>query len=155
MMARKKRSDSVDTRTEIMKMAVKGILPPAYVALETEEMPFWNAITEARAEWTKVDLIHAANLARTMQRIEHETKMLKEEGSVVVNHRGTQIMNPRFSALETLSRRSVMLSAKLQVHSAATIGEIENNKNKNAKKRKSIEAMTEDEDDLIGKPVSH
>jgi hypothetical protein len=153
-MTNKTRSDDRDFQTEIMRAAAKGVQPPTYVELKPEHMSYWNAITEARAEWTKIDLIHAANLARTMYSIEYETKMLDREGSILENARGTPVMNPRFAILEQLSRRAVALSAKLQVHAAATIGEVENNKKKNKAKQKAVKAVESmDEDDLLAKPV--
>lgn len=145
------RSDDLDFQKEIMEQAVKGIKPPTFVELKPEHMSYWNAITQARAEWTDIDLIHAANLARTLYSIDDETRKLEREGSVVRNAKGTQVMNPRFSILEQLSRRSVALSAKLQVHAAATIGEVENNKKKNKVKQKAVKAleMINDEDDFL------
>lgn len=147
----KTRSDDRNFQTEIMKSAAKGVQPPTFVELQPEHMSYWNAITQARAEWTQIDLIHAANLARTLYNIDEETRALEHEGSVLLNARGTPVMNPRFSILEQLSRRSVALSAKLQVHAAATIGEVENNKKKNKAKQKAVKALEsmDDEDDFL------
>lgn len=150
------RSDDPNFQRQMIEMATQGVKPPTYVDIKPEHMSYWNAITEARANWTKIDLIHAANLARTLYMIEEETKMLDMEGSVVINQRGTQIANPRFSILEQLSRRSVALSAKIQVHAAATIGEVENTRKKNAVKQKAVNTMNarDDEDDfLLAKPT--
>ena len=152
----KTRSDDLDFQKEIMRVAAQGIQPPTYVEVKPEHMSYWNAITEARAEWTKVDLIHAANLARTMYSIEYETKELQSEGSILINARGTPVMNPRFAILEQLSRRAVALSAKLQVHAAATIGEVENNKKKNKAKQKAVAAldnMDNEDDFLLAQPT--
>jgi hypothetical protein len=153
-----KRSDSAHVQTQIMKDAVLGVQPPDCVRLDERHMPFFKYITEARAQWTNIDLIHAANLARCMYEIEYESAMLEDEGSVIMGGKNgtTRVMNPRFSALETLSRRSVAISAKIQVHAAATIGEVENNKNKNAAKQKSVSVMQDldDDDMLIGRPVN-
>lgn len=144
------RSDS--TASNIVADSMKKITPP--LPLENFELPFWEAITSARATWTNIDLMHAVNLARCMASIENNQKLLREEGDVLVNARGTQIMNPRFTVLEQLSRRSVSLSSKIQVHAAATIGESENNRNKNAAKNKAGQALEveEDADTLIARP---
>lgn len=146
----KKRSDSAHTMTEIAASAIKLKQPP--LPLEEKELQFWNAIIEARHTWNNIDMMHACNLARTMCSIEENTKLLKEEGDVVWNTRGTQIMNPRFSVLEQLSRRSVAISQKLQVHAQATIGKPEDNKNKNAAKNKMAQAFEDADDDLIARP---
>lgn len=152
MMA-KKRSDSLHVQSEIMMAAVKGISPPDCVRLDQNEMPFWEAITAARSEWTTVDLIHAANLARCLASIENNQRMLKVEGDVIENARGTPVMNPRFSVLEQLSRRAVAVSSKIQVHAAATIGESKLSRGKNAAKREAVEAFDDlGDDDLIARP---
>lgn len=150
------RSDNPEFQAELLRQTSTGVEPPSFVEIGLEHMPFWNAVTEARATWTKVDLIHAANLARTLYQIEEETRGLAEEGTVIENSRGTMVMNPRHSILETLSRRAVAISTKIQVHAAATIGETENNRRKNKAKQKAVRAhemMEDDEDDLLAKPA--
>lgn len=151
-----KRSDSTHVKTEIMQKALKGIQPPDCVDLRDIDMPFWVAITQARHEWTIVDLIHAANLARTMADIEEETRLLHEEGSIIWGGKNgtTRVKNPRADLLETLSRRSVAVSAKIQVHAAATQGESKLSKGKNSSKRESIEAFQDDDEALIGRPYN-
>lgn len=154
-MARKKRADSAHVHSEIMQAAVKSIPVPDCVKLDKKHMPFWNAITAARSEWTTVDLIHAANLARCMCSIEENQNKLAKEGDVIDNARGTPVMNPRFTILEQLSRRSVSLSSKIQVHAAATVGEAKLSRGKNTAKRNAIEAFEElGDDDLIARPVN-
>lgn len=149
----RKRADSAHEQSKIMADALKGKKPPAHLKLREGDEPFWNAIINARAEWTDVDLAHAANLARCQADIETVQKMLDQEGMVVKNERGTMVANARFAILETLSRRSVAISSKIQVHAAATIGESKLSNGKNKAKRKSLEAMEEvEDDDLIARP---
>lgn len=151
----KNRADSAHIISEITTAATKRIEPPECVKLDEEHIPFWDIITKPRHEWTDIDLVHAANLARCLYSIEENTRLLKLEGDVVENARGTQVMNPRFSALEQLSRRSVALSQKLQIHALATMGNPRDNRKKNAVKRNAIEAfgVDKDEDDLIARPI--
>lgn len=147
-----KRSDTI--KTEISAEAAKKIVPPPHIKLREQDLPFWQAITAVRFNWTDVDLAHAANLARCQADIEENQRLLDKEGSVLENARGTPVMNPRFTVLEQLSRRSVSLSSKIQVHAAATIGEVENNKNKNAAKIRAGQAFddNQEEDALISRP---
>lgn len=150
------RSDDPDFRKQIMEQALNGIKPPTYVHLEPEHMSYWRIITDARAVWTDVDLVQAANLARTFYQIETEQKLLHEEGMVVLNAMGAPVTNPRHMVIEQLTKRAVTLQCKIQVHAAATIGEIENNKNKNKVKQQAVRAasmMHQDEDDLLAKPL--
>jgi hypothetical protein len=96
--------------------------PPEHVRLRTNDKPFWDAIMRARArdEWTDADLIAAAQLARCQSDIEAESLALESEGSVVENARGTQIMNPRHSVLEQLSRRQLALMRSLRISGSST-----------------------------------
>jgi hypothetical protein len=143
------RIDSTHVASEMMQSALRQIPVPNCVELEAKEMPFWETITQARAEWTNVDLIHAANLARCMCSIEENQRLLRVEGDVIKNARDTPIMNPRFTILEQLSRRAAALSTKIHVHAGATMGEPKNSRKKNTAKREAIENLSDDEDDLI------
>lgn len=152
-MTRKKRSDSTSFQAEIMSKVGKKILPPDYVRVPDGAMPFWEDIIATKVEWTKVDLILAANLARCCHMLEIEQFMLECEGSVVENKRGTQVPNARVGITEQLSRRQASLAQKLQVHAQATQGEPENNRKKNAVKRQADNVFDGlDDDDLIARP---
>lgn len=147
------RADSARVQSEIMADALKGKQPPGCTLLEPKEQPFFDLVVEARAVWTNIDLVHAVNLARCLCSIEENQILLKCEGDVIMNQRGTPIMNPRFTILEQLSRRAAALSTKIQVHAIATVGESKQSKGKNMVKRSAIEAMEDTEDDdLIGRP---
>lgn len=150
------RSDSVAGRSDALSAAVDEVQPPAHITLRAAHMPFWRAITKARhrASWTEIDLAHAANLSRTQYDIEQEQAALEQEGSVVMNERGTPVKNPRASILEDLTRRAIQLSRILQVHALATVGESKESKRKNAAQRAAAEtaAVIEDGDDLLASP---
>ena len=119
-------------------------------------MPYWKAIVQARAKesWTTVDLQHAANLARCQADIERVQQELYEEGDVLENARGTQILNPKHQLLETLTRRSVTLSKLVQVHAVATVGDADKQRGKNSaaiKARANAEKAIDD-DFLLARP---
>lgn len=153
MTGRKKRSDSTSFQAEIMSKAGKKVLPPDYVRVPDGAMPFWEDIIATKVEWTKVDLILAANLARCCHMLESEQFMLEFEGTVVENARGTRVPNARVAITEQLSRRQASLAQKLQVHAQATQGEPENNRKKNAAKRDADGVFDGlDDDDLIARP---
>jgi 5-deoxy-D-glucuronate isomerase len=135
-----------------MQGALKKIEPP--LPLDDSERMFWDKIVIARHEWTEIDKVLAVNLARCLAQYEVEQALVKAEGSVIVNERGTKVMNPRHSVIEQLTRRCVCLSGKVHVHAAATMGEVSAVRKKNAKKQeasKAFEAL-EDEADLIARP---
>lgn len=153
MTDRKSRSDSTSFQAEIMGKVGQKILPADYLRVPEGAMKFWDDIIATKVEWSKVDLMLAANMARCCHDIEREAFVLECEGSVMTNQKGTPVMNPRHTVLEQLSRRQAALAQKLQVHAQATQGEPENNRKKNAAKR-GADQMYEDleDDDLIGRP---
>lgn len=100
------------------------VKPPAHIHLREEDWPFWNAIISARAgsTWNDADLAHAANLARCQADIDRITAEIAVEGDIIVNAKGTPVVNPKHALIETLSRRSVALSRVVHVHAEATKG---------------------------------
>lgn len=151
-MSKKDRSDSAHMQSKLAQAALTEILPPDICPLEDSEMPFWRTIISARHEWTEIDKIHAANLARTFQKIEENTSQLKYEGDVLENARGTPVMNPRFTVLEQLTRRAAALSQKLHVHASATIGKPDQQPKKNREFAKVASAFEDMDDQLIARP---
>lgn len=147
------RKDSIAEKSKNFVEANKVVEPPPHVQLREQDYPFWHAIIRARAQWTDVDLVHAANLARCQADIEEAQRALDREGQVLMNAKGTPIMNPRFTILEQLSRRAVSISSKIQVHAAATIGESKLNRGKNNDRRAAQKAAEKmEDDDLIARP---
>ena len=90
---------------------------PAHIEVTEEALAFWPAIIEARAreEWIGVDLIIAGQLAQCQSDMDREGRTLRDEGSVIENNRGTPVMNPRHSVIETLARREMALMRALRM----------------------------------------
>ncbi len=123
---RRTRTDSADAAVAAAKAVASGpIDPPAHVKLRECDRPFWDSIVSARARdsWNTSDLEVAANVARAKADIERLTEEIQTEGDIVVNDRGTQIINPKHTLLETLTRRVMAASRILHVHAEATVGE--------------------------------
>ena len=153
-MAGRKRSDSTHVKTQLVDDL--DIAPPEHVQLRDIDMPLWYALVRARVKesWNTVDLQHAANLARCQADIQRIQQEILEEGYTLTNDRGTVVLNPKHSLLETLSRRSIALSKHIQVHAVATVGESDKQRGKNsaaAKGRKTAE-KTKEADDLLARP---
>lgn len=131
--------------------------PPKHVYLRDCDKPYWNSIVRARDynAWTTTDLEQAANLARCKSDIDRLSREITEEGDTVTNQRGTPVVNPKHSLLETLSRRSVALSRMLHVHAEATEGESRHQGKRNSKQKEVSEAVnrSDDDDGLIATPV--
>lgn len=157
-MARQRRSDSSESAVDTMKSALDGpIDPPAHVHLREGDRPFWNSIVRARArnKWVESDYEVAANLARCKADIERLQREIDSEGDIIENQRGTPIVNPRHTLLETLSRRAVALSRMLHVHAEATIGHAKDQPKGNAKQREAEVVAQSLDNDLIPRPATH
>lgn len=157
MTAKRSRSDSSTAAVAAMQAAAAGPLkPPSYVNIRKADKPFWDSIVRARAResWTDSDLVMAGNLARCLSDIERLQQEIDFEGDVILNDRKTQVINPKHSLLETLSRRAVALSRTLQVHAQATQGESRDQGKKATKQREAEKVLeSQDDDDLIPRAV--
>lgn len=149
------RTSSVHVQTEIAQSVVMGIKPPKTVRLKKEHMPFWDEIIKARADWTEIDKVHAANLARCLYDIEINQELLEQETHVIFGGKSgnTLVMNPRHTVIQQLTARALNLSTKLMVHATATVGDAEEVRNKNAHKRKVSEQLGDEDEDLIARPT--
>jgi hypothetical protein len=151
------RSDSASAAVKAAQNASLGhISPPAHIHLRDSDICFWNAIVSARARdtWTDVDLSKAANLARCQSDIERISIEIDNEGDTLTNERGTVVMNPKHSLLETLSRREMAISRAIHVHAEATVGKSEDAASKLANEKKAKVAAESTDDDLIPRMYS-
>lgn len=154
MAGRKRKADTYSTEGEMLR--AKPPQPPAHVYLREIDMPYWDTIIRARAfdAWIDSDLEHAANLARCKSDIDRLSREIEVEGDTVINQRGTPIVNPKHSLLETLSRRSVALSRLLHVHPQATEGDSGDQRKRNTKQREMLKKREElAQDDFIAPPM--
>jgi hypothetical protein len=141
-----------DSAASAVKAMVNAALPdlelPQHVKLREGDLPFWDGVLRARArdEWTEADLVVAAQLARCQADIESEQQLLNIEGSVTENVRGTQIMNPRVTVLEQLSRREMALMRTLRM-GGRIAGDARDQAGKRAIERKARQIRTELADD--------
>lgn len=150
-MTKKQRTDTATGAITSMQGATMKIDPPDWVYLPDYALPFWRSITRARAadRWNESDLEAAAELARTKGNIERLQEELSEEGDIIKNDRGTPIVNPKHSLLETLTRRMVSLSRMLQVHAEATQGKSRDQVQANKAQQTASKALEDSDDDLI------
>jgi len=150
-----KRAGTHTTGTQTEMAGAKMPEPPAWITLPDSAVPVWYSIVCARdyTSWTSIDLEHAANLACCLADLERLRAEVRTEGDTIANERGTMVVNPKHSLMETLSRRSVALSRMLHVHAEATTGESRHQKQRSQKQREIAGAMEEhSDDDLIARP---
>jgi hypothetical protein len=151
-MPKRPRIDSVAEAVRVMSTAPASIHPPSNVPMDDGDLPFFvSVIAEfARSEWTAHQLELAAMLARTMADLEREQRGLRDEGSVLMNERGTPVVNPRKTVVQMHASSILSFRRSLSLHARAQGGEARDV----AKRRagtKSIEADM-DGDDLIARP---
>ena len=149
----KKRSKTIASEVEMAQ--AKPPEPPPWIYMPEEAKPVWESIVRARDynSWTNIDLEHAANLACCLADLERLRREVRAEGDTVENMRGTMVVNPKHTLMETLSRRSVALSRMLHVHAEATSGESRHQKQRNQQQQEVTEAVSGNDDGLIAKPM--
>ena len=115
---KRNRSDSAESALKAMVNASKDTIPvPAHVNLREGDRVFWDGVVRARArdEWTETDLVVAGQLARCLADIEREQIALDSETTVIMNDRGTLVVNARVSVLEQFARREMALMRTLRM----------------------------------------
>lgn len=156
MTAKKQRLDTVAGAVATMADALAGsIEPPAHIRLRSGDRPFWDSIILARARhlWDDADLELAGNLARCKADVERLQTEIDSEGDIISNERGTPIVNPKHSLLETLSRRSVALSRMIHVHAEAKHGQSREQAKKLGAQKTAAQVMADSDDGLIARPT--
>lgn len=147
------RATSAEAAVKAMVDVSRGLLrPPAHVRLRKGDEPFWEGVIRARArdEWSEADLVVAAQLARCQRDIETESLALEDENSVLMNARGTQVMNPRLTVLEQLARREMALMRTLRMGGRAA-GDPRDESGRRAAERRAEAVRKEvgEEDELL------
>lgn len=122
-MAKKTRlTDTVSGAVKTLQDALKPMPDiPAHVKLRECDYPFWRDILRARAreEWTDLDLVLAAQLARCQADIEIEQDKIYAEGSILLNDRKTMVTNPRLRALNELKQSQLATVKALALNATA------------------------------------
>lgn len=134
---------------------VDGIAVPSCVRLQKRDLPFWEAIIKARAkaDWIDSDLIVAAQLARCQADIEAEQTALSREKSIILNRRGSKVMNPRFFVLERLTSRELSLVRTLKIAYTTPSGknkELGENRRREEEVSTPFRGLSQDDMSLIG-----
>jgi hypothetical protein len=151
-MANHKRSGTHTVGAQVAMASSRMPEPPPWVNLPEEALLVWESIVRARdyTSWTNIDLEHAANLACCLADLERLRREVRNEGDTLTNERGTKVVNPKHSLMETLSRRSVSLSRMLHVHAEATTGESRHQKQRSQKQREIHDSINQD-DELLAR----
>lgn len=114
MAERKQRFDSAAGASELLAASVREIAAPAHIVLRAGDLPFWQAIVDARAkeEWTDNDLAQAATLARALADLERLTAEI-DGNETIANAKGNLVLNPLLILTDRLARRVMALRRDL------------------------------------------
>ena len=151
------RSDSASSAIDAMTNAAKKpLVPPAQCPLRKEDIPFWNSIIASRArdEWTEVDLVIAAQLARTQADYEEEHRLLYDERPIEYDQHGRSFVNARCRYIDLLAKKQLALMRALRI--AGVAGTPRDNLSKRQLEQQAREIrdslLDDDEDELLARP---
>lgn len=152
------RSDSATSAIDAMKNAAKKpLVPPKQCPLRKEDLPFWNSIitSRSREEWTEVDLVIAAQLARTQADYEAEHTLLYQERPIEYDQHGRSFVNARCRYIDLLAKKQLALMRALRI--AGIAGTPRDNLTKRQLEQQAREIRAglmddEDEDELLARP---
>lgn len=136
---------------QLVSEMTEKIALPAGVILRTEaEMVIWEQFTRARARegWRDFDLLIVAKAVRLEADIRKYQQALDGEGAVVTNDRGTPIVNPLLTVIDSLQRQQLALIRSLSLNQTAQDPRTLNSQGKEqGKLRNAINSF----DDLIAR----
>lgn len=134
----------------VSELGEKVALPEGVILRNEAEMVIWQQFTHARARegWRDFDLLIVAKAVRLEADIRKYQNQLDGEGAVVTNDRGTPIVNPFLTVIDSLQRQQLALIRSLSLNQTAQDPRTLNSQGKEQSKlRKTINSF----DDLIAR----
>jgi hypothetical protein len=108
------------------KANVATITWAPYSTLPPKGEDYFYSLLESRPsyEWAKPDIIALTRVAGWLAQADEYNYRLEMEGLTLTNAKGTEVLNPVFSAVDQLERRIVSVMAKLAIFriSSNTVG---------------------------------
>ena len=134
--------NSVSRRVEAFSDASQDVEVPAGVVLRSdEERVIWSQFTRARArsDWRSMDLLLLGKVVRVEADIRKYQDVLDSEGMVLLNARGTQIVNPLVSVLDTMLRQQLALIRSMSLNATTDVRQVQSAAREENNARKIIE----------------
>ncbi len=105
----------------VSELSEKVSLPAGVILRSEDEMVIWQQFTHARARegWRDFDLLIVAKAVRLEADIRRYQQTLDAEGAVVTNDRGTPIVNPFLTVIDSLQRQQLALIRSLSLNQQA------------------------------------
>jgi hypothetical protein len=113
---------SRDSHSNIVKLVAelseKVALPDGVILRSDAEMVIWEQFTHARTRegWRDFDLLIVAKAVRLEADIRKYQQALDKSSPIVKNEKGTQIVNPFFSVIDSLQRQQLALIRSLSLN---------------------------------------
>ena len=145
---------SKDSHANVVKLvselSEQIALPAGVILRDAAELVIWKQFTHARARdgWRDFDLLIVAKAVRLEADIRRYQQTLDGEGAVVTNDRGTPIVNPFLTVIDSLQRQQLALIRSLSLNQTAQDPRTLNGQGKEQSKlRKTMNSF----DDLIAR----
>jgi len=125
-------------------------LPAGVILRNDDEMVIWKQFTQARAHdgWRDFDLLIVAKTVRLEADIRKHQQTLDAQGVTLINERGTQIVNPLVSVIDSLQRQQLALIRSLSLTQLSQdVRTVNGQGAEKAKQRKAMDTF----DDLIAR----
>ena len=96
-------------------------LPDGVILRDESEIVIWKQFTHARARegWRDFDLLIVAKAVRLEADIRKYQMQLDRSGAVIKNDRGTPIVNPFLTVIDSLQRQQLALIRSLSLNQTA------------------------------------
>lgn len=159
---RRTRVDSLSQTVKIVQSSFKDIEPPAFMPLQTHEMPFWEAVVAEmpKSAWTDHKLGLAVFLSRSMAALEECYRALSTEGSVIeIKNKGGEVVdyksNPRMRFIDIHQRQILSYRRSLGIQARALEGEARDMARRMQHAQALEDALLDDDDGLLARPTNY
>lgn len=144
------RNSTVNVVKLVSDLAEQVALPSGVILRNEAEMVIWQQFTHARARegWRDFDLLIVAKAVRLEADIRKYQQTLDAEGAVVTNDRGTPIVNPFMTVIDSLQRQQLALIRSLSLNQT---GQDPRTLNGQGKEQSKLRGAINSFDDLIAR----
>lgn len=134
----------------VSELSEQVALPAGVILRNEAEMVIWQQFTRARARegWRDFDLLIVAKAVRLEADIRKHQNALDIEGVVSTNDRGTVVMNPMLTVIDSLQRQQLALIRSLSLNQQ---GQDPRTLNGQGKEQSKLRVSINSFDDLIAR----
>lgn len=144
------KQSTVNALKLVSELTDKIPLPEGVTLRSDKEMVIWGQFTQARARdgWRDFDLVILAKVVRLESDIRKYQEQLDDSDAIVRNDKGTQIVNPLFSVIDSLQRQQLALIRNM---SLSQVNQDPRTLNSQGFEKNRLKSATDIPDDLIAR----